>query len=70
MGEKENQTDWDRICPILALVIIFIIFSPFVAASIVGYPEALTAVLGLFIIALLAKIIMVLTEIRDKCCKG
>jgi len=69
MGEKENQIDWGRICPILALVIIFIIFIPFFAASIVGYPEELTAILALVIIVLLARIIMVLTEIRDKCCK-
>jgi hypothetical protein len=67
MGEKENQIDWDSICPILALVIIFIIFSPFFVAAILGYPEELTAIFALVIIVLLARIIMLLAEIRDKC---
>ncbi|MGV9170098.1 MAG: hypothetical protein ACOC38_09195 [Promethearchaeia archaeon] len=69
MGDKENQTDWDRVCSILAVVVIFIILSPFVVIAIGGYPEELTAILALVIIVLLARIIMVLTEIRDKCCK-
>ncbi|MBS3795319.1 MAG: hypothetical protein KGY80_10500 [Candidatus Thorarchaeota archaeon] len=69
MGDKENQTDWDRVCPILAVVVILLIFIPYIAMAIVDYPETLTAILALVIIVLLARIIMVLTEIRNKCCK-